>query len=156
MHPNAKLINQFYQAFSNRNPEGMKACYHPDVVFNDEAFRNLNFEQVNGMWDMLISRGTDLQLTYDQVQATDDRGSARWIATYSFGKTGRKVVNDIQAQFEFKDGLIVKHTDQFDFHKWAGQAMGLPGKLLGWTSFFKKKVQDGAMDQMNKYLSKKR
>ncbi|MEO1435834.1 MAG: nuclear transport factor 2 family protein [Bacteroidota bacterium] len=154
MHPNAELINQFYQAFSERRPEGMKACYHADVVFNDPAFQNLNFQEVNAMWAMLIQRGTDLSLEFSEVQANDQTGSARWIATYTFSKSGNKVVNDIRANFEFKDGLIVKHTDVFNFHKWAGQALGLPGKLLGWTNFLQKKVQENARGQLNKYIQK--
>ena len=75
--------------------------------------------------------------------------SANWEAIYNFSKTGRKVHNKIKAEFEFKDGKIIKHTDTFDLHKWAKQAMGFKGFLLGGTSFFKKKLNA----QTNKLLS---
>ena len=36
-----------------------------------------------------------------------------------------------------RDGLIVDHVDSFDFHRWAGQALGPSGRLLGGTSFLR-------------------
>ena len=30
-------------------------------------------------------------------------------------------------------GLIVRHTDDFNFDRWAAQAFGLPGKILGYV-----------------------
>jgi len=42
---------------------------------------------------------------------------------------------------EFRDGKIVRHTDVFDFHRWARQALGPVGLVLGWTGFLRGKVQ---------------
>ncbi len=33
-------------------------------------------------------------------------------------------MNDVRASFRFADGLIVGHRDEFDFHRWARQALG--------------------------------
>ncbi|MCK5702831.1 MAG: nuclear transport factor 2 family protein, partial [Cyclobacteriaceae bacterium] len=71
-----------------------------------------------------------------------------WEAYYSFSKTGRKVHNIINAEFEFKDGKIIKHIDNFDLYKWSKQALGIQGLILGWTGFFKKKLHK----QTNKML----
>jgi hypothetical protein len=73
---------------------------------------------------------------------------------YIFSATGRRVINRIHAEFEFKDGKIYRHTDSFDLHKWAAQAMGFKGKLLGGTSFFRKKVQKTAREGLNRYISR--
>ncbi len=62
-----------------------------------------------------------------------------------FSQTGRPVVNDVQATFRFQDGLIAEHHDDFDFHRWARQALGLPGLLLGWTPMLK--ARSGARPQ---------
>jgi hypothetical protein len=43
------------------------------------------------------------------------------------------VHNRVDANFEFADGLIVKHTDNFDFAAWAGQVFGPAGSVLGRT-----------------------
>jgi hypothetical protein len=68
-----------------------------------------------------------------------DSNSANWTAAYVFRKTGRKVVNRISAQFEFKDGKIIRHTDHFNLWRWTSQALGLPGYLLGWTGYMQKR-----------------
>ena len=47
-------------------------------------------------------------------------------------KTGRKVLNRIDAEFVFRAGKIARHTDSFDLWAWAGMALGLKGRLLGW------------------------
>ena len=41
MHPNAALIHRFYDSFAALDAAGMRACYHPDVVFHDAAFGEL-------------------------------------------------------------------------------------------------------------------
>ena len=60
---------------------------------------------------------------------------------------------EFHAEFLFRDGKIWAHTDTFNFHRWAGQALGFTGLLLGWTSFFQKKVQDTAMSNLRKFMS---
>lgn len=141
MHANAALITRFYQAFQKRDAAAMAACYHPEVRFSDPAFPDLRGPQAGAMWTMLCARGKDLRLEFRDVQADDHRGRAHWEAWYSFTATGRKVHNIIDAEFEFRDGLILRHTDRFDFHRWAGQALGPAGKLLGGFGFLQAKVQ---------------
>lgn len=141
MHPNAELITRFYQAFQKRDAAAMAACYHRDIRFSDPAFPDLRGAQAGAMWKMLCARGKDLRLEFRDVRADDKSGSAHWEAWYSFSATGRQVHNIIDAEFEFRDGLIARHTDRFDFHRWAGQALGPAGKLLGGFGFLQTKVQ---------------
>lgn len=150
-----QLITKFYTAFANHDAAAMGACYHPDIVFNDEVFTNLKGKEAGLMWKMLIERSRgNLKVTFNNVQASDAKGSANWIAEYEFSATGRKVINQIKAEFEFKDGLIYRHTDRFNLHKWAGQAMGLKGRLLGGFGFFRRKVQENAKLALDKYIQK--
>ncbi|MEL6669412.1 MAG: nuclear transport factor 2 family protein [Bacteroidota bacterium] len=137
------LIQDFYEAFARLDAEAMGQCYHDDVVFHDPAFGELRGERARNMWRMLCSnqQGKDFRLTFSDVQANGDQGSAKWEAQYDFSKTGRRVHNKIQAQFRFQDGLIIEHRDHFSLHRWAGQALGFQGQLLGWTGFFKNKLQ---------------
>jgi hypothetical protein len=118
----------------------MGACYHPEVHFTDPLF-DLHGDQARLMWRMLCTRARDLQLEFNAVQADAGAGRAHWEARYTFTSTGRKVHNIIDARFAFRDGLIVRHEDNFDFARWARQALGLPGLLLGWTGFLKSKVR---------------
>jgi ketosteroid isomerase-like protein len=154
MHPNQQLITAFYEAFQRKDVATMQACYADDATFSDEAFLTLNAAQTRAMWEMLIRRGKDLTLTFSDVEANDTTGSAHWTATYTFSQTKRRVVNNIRASFVFANGKISRHTDRFDFHRWASQALGLPGLLLGWTGFLRKKVQQTALGSLNKYMEK--
>jgi len=153
-HPNAQLIHQFYSAFQRKDPEGMKQCYHEELTFNDEVFRNLNYLEACNMWEMLIKAGKDLEVEFSDIQADDTHGQAQWTATYTFSKTQREVVNKLQASFVFKEGKIVQHTDRFNFYKWARQAFGMTGILLGWSGFFKNKVRETAKHRLLEYMKK--
>lgn len=150
-----QLINKFYTAFADLDAETMASCYHADVVFYDPAFGELKGQRAGNMWRMLCSnqKGKGLKVRHSHVEANDLKGSASWEAEYSFSKTGRKVHNFIQAKFEFKDGLIIKHTDRFNLHIWAGQALGFSGKFLGWTGFFKKKLNAQTNSLLDKFES---
>lgn len=152
MHQNQELIAQFYQAFSQQDAVGMANCYHNDIQFQDPAFGKLKGKDVSKMWEMLIDRSKgNLKIEVYDIKANSDSGSAKWIAKYNFSKTNRKVINTIQAHFEFQGGLIIKHTDHFDLWKWSRQAFGLKGFLLGWTRFMQQKIQEQARKSLDNY-----
>lgn len=153
MHPNADRITQLYTAFQNLDSNAMTECYHADATFSDPVFGQLNGDQVTAMWHMLVGRANDLKITFRDVQADDTIGSAHWEAFYTFGKKNQ-VHNIIDSQFRFQDGLIIEHHDTFNFHRWATQALGLPGRLLGWTPFIKSKVRQEVLSQLSAYMSK--
>ncbi len=153
---NQQLIHTFYTAFAKKEYTTMQQCYADDATFSDEVFVNLNSVQVKAMWEMLCKRGKDMQLDYSDVHATENGGSAKWVAVYTFSSTERKVINRIQAQFVIENGKIVKHTDSFNFYTWAKQAFGFTGILLGGTSFFKNKVRKGAMENLKAFMQKQK
>lgn len=124
-----ELIQRFYRAFDAGDGDEMAACYVPDAHFWDPVFGDLHGAEPGQMWRMLTSRGGDLRIELAEFSSDNDHGSAHWIAHYEFTQTGRPVVNDIHATFRFRDGRIADHRDEFDFKKWARQAIGLPGLL---------------------------
>ncbi len=152
MEENRIFIDKFYAAFQQKNFKYMQECYAIDANFNDEAFSNLNGKEAGKMWEMLITRGKDLELKYEILETSENGGKARWIAKYTFSKTKRLVINEIIGDFIIKNGKIIKHTDHFDFYKWARQAFGLIGLFLGWTNYFKSKVQKTAMQSLKKFM----
>jgi ketosteroid isomerase-like protein len=154
MTANEKLITRFYTCFQNKDIKGMQECYADNAVFNDEAFSNLNAKQVRAMWEMLISAGKDMKVTFDRVSDNINGGEAHWRAVYTFSRTGNKVVNKVSAVFIIENGKIVHHTDSFDFYKWARQAFGFTGLLLGGTSFFHNKVRKTAMQNLAEYMKR--
>ena len=141
---NQALITRFYQAFQRLDAEAMVACYSADVEFSDPVFGTLRGQDAGDMWRLLTSRAKDFSLTFDQVRANQDSGCAHWVATYLFSQTGRVVINDIQARFVIRDGLISQHHDSFDLWRWSRQALGTPGLLLGWSPMLQNKVRQQA------------
>ena len=144
-HPNTNRITCLYAALAARDGAAMGACYADDARFSDPAFRDLDAAGVRTMWAMLCARATDLTVDVGGIEADDTHGKARWVATYTFSKTGRQVRNVIDAGFEFRDGLIVRHTDTFDLWRWAGMALGAKGTLLGWTPLVQNAIRREAM-----------
>ena len=51
-HPNAGVIEKFYQAFQRRDARDMITAYHRDIHFTDEVFTNLRGHQAGAMWRM--------------------------------------------------------------------------------------------------------
>jgi len=154
MSQNKERINKFYTAFQKKDYKTMQDCYANNATFSDPVFENLNAAEVRAMWQMLITRATDLALEFKNVAADETSGSAEWMATYTFTSTGNKVVNKIKANFVFENGKIKEHKDSFGFYKWAKQALGFKGLLLGWSSFLHNKVKQQAKNNLIKFMSK--
>ena len=152
MEDNKKIIEKFYQSFADANVEGMISNYNDNIEFQDPVFGLLKGTEAKNMWRMLVS--PKVKITFYNIQANDKAGSANWVAEYVFTPTGRRVINKIAARFEFMNGKIIKHTDYFDFWKWARQALGPIGYLFGWSSMLKNKVHRQAISQLRKYAQK--
>jgi len=152
---NKQLIENFYTAFTKGDANGMTACYHNDVVFEDPTFGKLENGKPAKMWEMLMSKKkASTTIVFNNIDADEKTGKANWTATYEFGEKNRKVVNNVSAKFKFKDGKIIEHIDTFDIWKWTKQALGFSGVLLGWSSFMKKKIQKTTNDQLTEFISK--
>jgi len=157
MHRNAETLTRFYRAFAALDADTMASCYAEDVEFQDPVFTLHGKRETAGMWSMLCqvtkAKGADVwKLEYSGIQADDRAGRAHWDAHYRFSATGRMVLNRIDAEFSFRDGLIVAHRDRFDFWAWSRQALGTPGLLLGWSPMLHKKVQATARGNLEKFL----
>ncbi|HVM46141.1 MAG TPA: nuclear transport factor 2 family protein [Candidatus Thermoplasmatota archaeon] len=153
MHPHAALIHRFYDAFARHDGEAMAECYHADVVFRDPVFGELRGERARDMWRMLAAGAKDLAVAVSEVRADDATGSARWVASYTFGKARRRVRNDIRARFAFRDGLVVEHEDSFDLWRWSRMALGPVGILLGWTPPVQARIRHDARRQLDRFAA---
>jgi ketosteroid isomerase-like protein len=156
MEVNKQVIENFYTAFQQLDYTAMNSCYSDEIVFSDPAFGFLRGEEVKYMWEMLCKNAKDFSLTFSNIQLLDDEyATCNWVATYTFSKTGRKVVNHIKAFMKLKDGKIIEHSDAFKLSKWAAQALGFKGELLGWTGFMKRKIQKNARMNLIKFIEAK-
>lgn len=155
MNQNEQLIEEFYSAFSEGNLKTMASCYHPEIQFQDPVFGILKGKEVTDMWKMLLERSKgNLKINFCDIKSQGNSGSAKWIANYVFGKTNRKVENVIVANFEFHEGLIIRHNDHFNLWKWSKQALGFKGLFLGWTGFIQNKIRENAKESLVKFQVK--
>jgi hypothetical protein len=155
---NETVIRKFYSCFQSLDYQGMQACYHPDIRFADPVFPYLKEKDAGAMWHMLTETlkkdNSPWSLTVSNVQVDLLEGSCRWEAQYVFSLTGKMIHNVIDAKFKFHQGLIIEHTDYFNFYRWARMAFGVKGIMLGWTDFFKHKVQDNAQAKLGRFIEK--
>jgi len=148
---NRATIERLYAAFGECNGTAMTACYAPGAHFHDPAFGDLEGDEIGAMWRMLTGRATDLKIELHKHEAGEETGSAHWIARYTFS-TGRPVVNDIQAKLRFaEDGRIADHVDDFDFRRWAKQALGPTGNLVALLPPLRAKARSKALGQLEAF-----
>jgi ketosteroid isomerase-like protein len=153
MSDNKAIIEKFYTAFSQKDYATMNACYADDIIFSDPVFLILKNEEVKAMWEMLCKNAKDFSLKFSNIELLDEEyATCKWTATYTFSKTGRKVVNNVKAFMKFQDGKIIEHSDGFRLSTWLAQAMGWKGVLFGWTGFMKRAVQKTARRNLNKFM----
>lgn len=129
----------------------MGECYHPEARFSDPVFTNLHGNEIKAMWHMLCEQGTDLEVSFDAVEADDTSGSARWQAKYTFA-SGRPVHNIVRASFTFTDGKIIDHRDAFDLWQWTRMAIGPIGTFAGWSSALQNKVRGVADRNLRRFI----
>jgi ketosteroid isomerase-like protein len=149
---NEATIRRLYDGLNRHDGDAMASCYAPDATFADPVFPDLRGDHVGDMWRMLTARATDLAVELPEARADSDAGAARWIATYTFGTTGRQVTNRVRSDFRFSsDGLIAEQHDDFPFWAWSRQALGLPGLALGWTPLLRAKVRANAATELARF-----
>lgn len=155
MHPNARALLDFYEAFDRHDGAAMVGLYAPHATFSDPVFTDLRGEEVGAMWQMLVGRAHDLRVEVRDVVADDARGTAHWTARYTFARTKRAVVNEIDASFEFVGGRVTRHVDSFDLWAWTRMALGPPGALLGWGPLVRGPLRRGARAELEKFMARR-
>lgn len=139
-----QTVEQFFTSFAARDGEAMAGFYHPGGTFTDPAFGTLTGAEAGQMWRALMRGAKDFTIAYEVRGFEGDSWIVDWVANYTFSKTGRRVENKVRSRIALRDGKIERQVDDFDFHRWAGQALGLAGKLLGGFSFFQNAVRKKA------------
>ncbi len=146
----------FYSAFKDLDDVGMNATYSYTVLFSDSAFGELDADRVRAMWSMLCGsqKSTDFRLNFEVLEESESKAIVHWEAFYTFSQTGRKVHNKIRAELSLEGGEIVEHSDSFNLYSWSKQALGFQGLLIGWSPFFKKKLQVHTNRMFDRWIAK--
>ena len=153
MKSNKDLIRTFYDAFARLDYRTIQSCYNNNPVFNDPVFGILQGDEVKAMWEMLCKNAKDFSLQYSLIEIDGEYATCKWMAAYTFSRTGKRVVNNVKAYMRIQNNAIIEHTDEFDFYKWARQALGLPGILLGWSGYLKNKIRRNAKSSLRSFMA---
>ncbi len=148
------VADKFYTAFVMLDYKAMNSCYSPDAVFSDPVFGILQGKEITSMWEMLCNTAKDFSVSFHQVAKDDDYYTYKWVANYTFSKTGRRVVNTVTSYLHVQNNLITEQTDEFSFYKWSRQALGSTGLLFGWSSVIKNKVRKNARNNLEVFMKK--
>ena len=144
MQDNEELLTRLFRCLNAHDPNGMADCYDEGAAFQDIAFRLQDKREIHAMWDMICSDNkegikSDIAVTVTELSAGDSTGRAVVIDDYTFRETGRKVHNRIVSAFSFRDGKIIKQTDECDSVNWARQAFGgIQGYVAGHVEFIRR------------------
>ena len=156
MSGNKQIIEKFYTAFQQLDYKAMQSCYSDDIVFSDPVFLLLKGNEAKAMWEMLCKNARDFSLSFSDIELIDhEYATCSWTASYTFSRTGRKVINNIKAFMRLKDGKIIEHSDGFRLSTWAAQALGWKGVLFGWTGFMKRGIQKNARRNLAYFMQSK-
>ncbi|MDQ2870776.1 MAG: nuclear transport factor 2 family protein [Acidobacteriota bacterium] len=132
------VLTAFFDALARRDGDAVAALYAPDARFEDEIFR-LDGADVPKMWRALLHGSKTLEVSYTIARAGSGSGTVEWTARYTY-PGGGPVVNVILSELDLAGGTIVRQRDRFDFPRWAAQALGRPGRLLGGFEWFRRAV----------------
>ena len=103
---------------------------------------------------MLCRNAKNFSLTFSDIELLDEEyATCKWVANYTFSKTGNRVTNNIKAFMRLREGKIIEHSDAFRLSTWIGQALGLKGVLFGWTGFMKRAVQNNARRNLLRFMT---
>jgi hypothetical protein len=61
------------------------------------------------------------------------------------------VVNRIQTEMAISNGRIVRQIDRFSLWRWARQALGVQGLLLGWTPMVQSRIRKQAARSLGEF-----
>lgn len=151
---NVALVERFYAAFDRRDHRTMAASYAPAARFSDPVFQDLAGPRIGTMWRMLCERATDLRVECGPVRVDGDMTRVEWQAWYTYSATGRRVHNRIAASFSLGQGLIHRHDDVFDLYRWARQALGIKGLVLGWTPPVQRAIRRQASRSLDAFAAR--
>ena len=148
------VAERFYEAFMVRDHYTMGLLYAEHATFSDPVFPLLNARGARMMWNMLLTRAEDLGIEVKIIEDSPTHASVDWVAHYTFGATGRPVVNRVHTEMALSNGRIVRQVDSFSLWRWSRQALGAKGWLLGWTPVVRDRIRAQAANSLREYARK--
>lgn len=78
-----EIATKFYDAFA-ADVETLEKLYDEKLIFNDEIFVGLNYEETIKMWSSLLIGNKDMSIKYTIKEYSENKVKVKWIADYLF------------------------------------------------------------------------
>lgn len=152
MTPNETTIHLFFQSLEKRDYKTLQSCYGKNAVYNNPVMGLLDTDTTNAMWQLVCTCIPDIKTSYTDIQELDEEyATCLWKEQYI--NTGKLISKKNKAYFRFENGLIIEHTDGFNFYDWCKQTKGVVGWLFGWTNFMQKRIQKKERNKLIAYIN---
>jgi len=144
--PPAVLLLKFFKAVQTQDVKAIGECYHNDIEYYEPAYGKMTGPRALGYWSFFFSQVKEMQCEYDGLKINGDKGTLHIEEWYTWSATGHAVHNLVDCEFDFKDGKIFRHIDNYNLNAWAFQSLG--AKYLGWT----KKTREQEVEKFEDFL----
>ena len=152
MSPNETTIHQFFEALEKRDYKTLLACYSNNAVYHNQVMGLLDIDTTKAMWQLLCTGLPSLKTSYSNIQELDEEyATCLWEEQYI--NNGKLIAKKNKAYLRFENGLIIEHTDGFNFYDWCKQTKGVVGWLFGWSTFMQKGIQKKARTGLINYMN---
>ena len=142
------IVEQFYAALNAKDLLTLRSLYHPKAEYNDEIF-SLNYKEILALWYSSMQPEMELVAEVHSIDQQKESIVTHWTISYTIASINKRITLDEVGRFEFQDGLIIRHTDEYSFYRWCAQAFGVAGMLASWSKWLRKKVRNQAYSSIN-------
>lgn len=143
MSNNKGIVEIFFKAFSEADYRQMSDCYADDIIYSDPVFGLMQGDDVRKMWQMICKGARNLSVQYSGIEELDEMYvTCLYKVSYYFELTQKHICYSAKAFMKIEEGKITEHSDGYRLSSFISNAYGIKGKLLSWSGYMKKSVQN--------------
>jgi steroid delta-isomerase-like uncharacterized protein len=140
---NVDLVRRLQASWSDTDPESFVSLFTDDGVFEDKTYGILSRgeEALRAHARRVKKHNVDLRIDIVACDATDETGVAEWRLSHVFvgnfdgiDCTGRPITIEGLSIYRFRDGLIARATDYWNYMEIVRCVEVLPKELRGFRT----------------------
>jgi ketosteroid isomerase-like protein len=152
--PSYRLVHRFFACLEKRDATGAVESYAADVHYSDPLLGELSGREALARWPSFFANVQSLELFFIILSADPSVVRARYHPRYTDARTGRRIENDVRAEFTIHDDKIVRHVDVFSTWRFAAMKLGAKGRLFGFFPSLLRKLQEEARAEVETFLQR--
>lgn len=150
--PAYRRVHSFFQCLEGGDGAGAAAAYAADVQYWDPLLGSLSGPRALLRWPCFLKKAQGLDLFFCILSADEGVVQARYRLRYTDAGTGRRIDNDVHAEFTIRQDKIIRHRDSFSTWRFAAMQLGIRGRLLGFLPPLLHRLQREARADLEAFL----